>query len=797
MIRNYLKVAWRNLQRNKASTFINIAGLSLGMAVVILIGLWVYDEMSWDKYFRNYDRIVQVMQHQTLNGDVGTQGNLPMPLAPKLRQEYGSDFKYVVMSTYNDNHILGTNDKKIKQAGSFMEADAPNLLTLDMLRGNRNGLKEMSSIMLSASSAKALFGNAEPMGRIVKIDGEFPVKVTGVYADLPANTTFHDVAFISTWALYMTTEPWHIRNVNHWGNNSWMVYAQLNPGVDADAVSAKIKDVKLKGITLEGDKLGASFKPVVFVYPMSRWHLYAEFKNGICTGGKIEFVIMFGVIGLFVLVLACINFMNLSTARSEKRAKEVGIRKTLGSARTQLIGQFFSESLLMSVFAFALALIIVQLTLPWFNQVADKNMAILFNSSLFWLVSVGFSLLTGLLAGSYPAFYLSSFRPVKVLKGTFKAGRFAALPRKVLVVLQFAVSVTLIIGTIIVFKQVEYTKDRPVGYSRAGLLQVEVQTNDIHNHFTALKNDLLQTRVVASIAESGSPVTNVNAYYSDFTWEGKDPALQTNFGIIPVSPDYGKTVGWKIIAGRDFSKDFATDSLAVVVNEAAVKFMNMKDPIGKIMKEDHNYRIIGVVKDMVMTSPYLPVNPTLFFELGEAGSFINVRLNPNMGPHKAIEKIAPIFAKYNPQSPFDYKFADSEYAKKFQDEERIGKLAGFFTILAIFISCLGLFGMATFMAEQRTKEIGIRKVLGATVFNLWGLMSKDFVALVSIAIVIAIPTAYYFMQGWIKNYNYHTDLSWWIFAGTAAGAIIITLFTVSYQGIKSALTNPVKSLRSE
>ncbi len=355
----------------------------------------------------------------------------------------------------------------------------------------------------------------------------------------------------------------------------------------------------------------------------------------------------------------------------------------------------------------------------------------------------------------------------------------------------------LIIGTIIVFKQVEYSKDRPVGYSRAGLLQVEAQTNDMHNHFAALKNDLQQTGAIVNIAESGSPVTNVDSYYSDFTWEGKDPALQTNFGVIPVTPEYGKTVGWKIIAGRDFSRDFTTDSLAVVVNEAAVKFMNMKDPVGKIMRENHDYHIIGVVKDMVMTSPYEPVNPTLFFELGEAGSFINVRLNPNMGPHEAIEKIAPVFGRYNPQSPFDYKFADSEYAKKFQDEERVGKLAGFFTILAIFISCLGLFGMATFMAEQRTKEIGIRKVLGATVFNLWGLMSKDFVALVSIAIIIAIPTAYYFMQGWIKNYNYHTDLSWWIFAATAAGAIIITLLTVSYQGIKSALMNPVKSLRSE
>jgi len=797
MLRNYLKIAWRNLIKNKTQTFINIAGLSLGMAVVMLIGLWIHDELTWDRSFKNYDRIVSVMQHQTLNGDVGTQNNMPMPAAPKLKHDYMNDFTYVVRATYNYEHIIGTDEKKLSQSGSFMDPEAPDMFSLDMLKGNRDGLKDMSSVMLSASLAKALFGNADPMGHIVRLDGKFPVKVTGVYADLPRNNSFHDMAFLSTWSLYMTTMPWLKNNINHWGNNSWLVYAQLVPGADVNTVSAKIKDIKMKGLMLENDKTGEAFNPQVFLYPMSRWHLYSEFKNGVVTGGEIEFVWLFGMIGLFVLILACINFMNLSTARSEKRAKEVGIRKTLGSVRRQLIGQFFTESILIALGSFVLGILFVQLALPWFNQVADKQMYVLWNIAWFWIAGIGFALLTGVIAGSYPAFYLSSFQPVKVLKGTFKAGRFAAMPRKVLVVLQFTVSVILIIGTIVVFRQIQYSKDRPVGYTRAGLVQVSLATPNIHNHFAAVKSDLENTGAIAGMAESGSPVTNVGSYYSDFTWDGKDPNLQTNFGVVNVSPEYGKVISWKIIAGRDFSKNYATDSLAVIVNEAAVKFMNMKDPVGKIMREDRPYRIIGVVKDMVMGSPYEPVNPTLFFETNEPTSIVNIRLNPNIGAHEAISRLEPIFNRYDPESPFDYKFTDTEYAHKFANEERVGKLAGFFTILAIFISCLGLFGMASFMAEQRTKEVGVRKVLGATVFNLWQLMSTDFVVLVSISIIIAMPVARYFMNNWLKNYKYNTGISWWIFAITAAGAILITLLTVSYQSIRAAMANPVKSLRSE
>ena len=795
MIKNYLKIAWRNLTRSRAHTFINITGLSVGMAVAMLIGLWIWDELSYDKYFKSYDRIVQVMQHQTFNGNVGTQSDIPMPLGYKLRDDYKNDFKYVVLSTWTYAHILSFGDKKLTQQGNYMQAEAPDLFTLKMIKGTRSGLKDPSSIILSASLAKALFGDTDPMLQPLKIDNKWNVKVTGVYEDLPHNSSLAEIAFIAPWDLYMTTHQ--KTNITKWGNNSWQLFAQLSPNADINKVSARIKDLKLNAFTAEGNKLGLSFKPTVFLHPISKWHLYSEFKNGINTGGAIQFVWMFGIIGVFVLLLACINFMNLSTARSEKRAKEVGIRKTVGSLRSQLIGQFLIESVLISAFAFLFSILLVLLILPWFNQVANKTMQILWANPMFWILGLGFSLVTGLIAGSYPAFYLSSFKPVKVLKGTFKAGKLASLPRKVLVVVQFAVSVTLIIGTIIVFRQVQFTKNRPIGYDRTGLIQVEMKTDAIHQHFAAVRNDLLQSGAIVEMAESDSPLTGVYSNNSGLTWRDKDPNLQDDFGTVPVSHEFGKTAGWKLTDGRDFSRDILTDSSGIVLNEAAVKFMNFKHPVGETIKWYKDFKVIGVVKDMVMSSPYEPVKPTIFYITPYAPGIVDIRLNTGKSASEALRKIETVFKQYDPASPFDYKFTDEEYAKKFANEERVGKLAGFFTLLAIFISCMGLFGMASFMAEQRTKEIGVRKVLGASVFGLWRLMSIDFVVLVSISLLIAIPTAYYFMQGWIKDYKYHAELSWWIFGATAIGSITITLLTVSYQSIKAALMNPVKSLRSE
>jgi putative ABC transport system permease protein len=794
MIKNYLKVAWRNLIRNKAYSTLNIVGLAAGMAVALLIGLWINDEVSYNKSFPNYNQLAAVMQHQTFNGDITSQSSMPYLTGDELKKEYGSDFKQVSMSYWTDGHILTFGEKKITKMGNYFEPQITSMLSLKMIKGRPNALQDEHAVILSQSTANALFGAAEPMNKRIKIDNRFDVIVAGVYQDMPVNSDFNDLTFIAPWQLMIDNDKWPEKATNPWRKNAYRAFVQLRDGADLDRISAKIRDIKLRQVS----KADAAFKPAVFLQPMSKWHLYDEFKNGVNTGGQIAYVWQFGIIGFFVLLLACINFMNLSTARSETRAREVGIRKAIGSLRSQLIRQFFAESMLVAALSFLLALVLAQLLLPYFNEVADKKMQLLWGSPRFWLAGIGFTLFTGIIAGVYPALYLSSFQPVKVLKGTFKSGRYAALPRKMLVVIQFVISVFLIVGTLVVFRQVKYAMDRPVGYSRDGLVIVPMVTDDIHKNFTAVTSELKGSGLVTDIAEASSTATNVNEVDNGFEWRGKDPTLSGDFATYYGSVDMGKTIGWQIKEGRAFSRDFATDTAAMILNETAVKFMGLKHPVGETIKWDKRiYTVVGVIKDMIMGSPYEPVYRSVFVLDPGAQPIIDIRINPKASPHEALDKITAVFKHYNPSQPFDYKFTDDEYAKKFGDEQRIGKLAGGFAILAIFISCLGLLGMASFMAEQRRKEIGVRKVLGDTVFGIWRLLSTEFVILVIIALCLALPLSYYFMHGWLQHYVYHTDLSWQIFALTSAGAVIITLLTVSYQSIRAALTNPIKSLRSE
>jgi putative ABC transport system permease protein len=793
MVKNYFKTAFRNLYKNKGYSMINITGLSVGMAVAVLIGLWIWDELSFDRNFQNYNRIAQVVQNVTNNGEVQTWRQMPYPLAEELRKSYGGDFKYVVMSSGTGNNILAWGDKKLTKSGTFAEPQAPEMFSLKMLKGNREALKDPSSILISESTAKAYFGISDPISKILRIDNRENLKVAGVYEDLPKNSTFSDMAFIAPWQFFATVNELN-KMKEPWRPNFTSLYVQLADNADMASLSAKIRDVKLHHVSAQLSKK----KPALFLQAMSKWHLYDEFRNGLNVGGRIQYVWLFGIIGVFVLLLACINFMNLSTARSEKRALEVGIRKAIGSLRSQLIYQFFSESLLCVIIAFSFALLLVQLGLPFFNGIADKDMSILWSKPLFWIIVMGFSLITGLITGSYPAFYLSSFKPIKVLKGSFRVGRLAAIPRKILVVLQFTVSVMLIIGTIVVFRQIQFAKNRPVGYSRDGLVYVPMVTEDIHNHFAAVEADLLKSGSIESMAEAGSPPTGSAGSTSAVEWEGKDPNLSVDFPQNNVSYNYGKTIGWQFAEGRDFSKTYLSDSMAVVINESAVHFMGLKNPVGAAIKYYGNqFRIIGVSRDMVTESPYGQVRPTIYFLSKGPSSVVLLKINPKISTGEALGKIEKVFKTYNPAQPFEYQFVDLEYAKKFGNEERIGKLASSFACLAIFISCLGLFGMASFAAEQRIKEIGMRKVLGASVFNLWRLMSKEFVFLVIISLLIATPAAYYIMYNWLKNYEYHSNMAWWIFAYTGVGAMTITLLTVSYQSIKAALANPVKSLRTE
>jgi putative ABC transport system permease protein len=795
MFQNYLKIALRNLVKNKVYSFINIMGLAIGMAVATLIGLWINDELNYNKSFDNYSNLGQVRMYQTFNGIRGPQTAIPLPLGKELKNY--TDFKEVAMASWNFEHIVASGENKFTKKGMYVEPNFTKMFSLEIVNGTQNGLTDLNVIMISVSLAKSLFGDVNPLGKILKLDNKTDVSVTGVFKDFPKNSEFNEVTMFLSWSYYLADVSWIKSSMDQWDNNSWQCFVELREGSGFDQSTNKVKDIVLNKIPKEM----VTIQPELFIHPMNKWRLYSDVKNGKYEGGIITFVWLFGIIGLFVLLLACINFMNLSTARSEKRAKEVGIRKAVGSYKGQLIMQFLSESILTVIFAFIISILLVMLSISWFNELANKQMVLPYSSTNYWLVSLGFVLLTGLLAGSYPALYLSSFDPVSVLKGTFKVGRFASIPRKVLVVLQFTISVTLIIGTMIVYRQILFAKDRDAGYDRNDLMYVMLNTPEIRNaNYETFRNDLLNTAVVEEVSTSFSPVTMSWSNTVAFEWEGKEPNTKPLFSTVGTSINYAKSIGLQISQGRDFSSEFKTDSSALIINEAAAKLIGFKDPVGKYINSLNHGRkmqIIGIANNMIMESPFNPVRPTIFYLDPGAANVYNIKLKNSMPVSSSVEKIALVFKKFNPGSPFDYKFVDEEYNQKFATEERIGKLASFFAILAILISCLGLFGLASFVAEQRTKEIGVRKILGASVLNLWSLLSKDFIILVLIASLISIPISYNYLHNWLQKYEYHTEISWWVFVIAILGALVITLLTVSFQAIKAALMNPVKSLKTE
>lgn len=795
MYKSYLIIAWRNLLRNQGYSVINIGGLAVAMTIAMLIGLWAWNELSFDSDHPNYGRLVQVMQQQTVDGKVITGYAVPRPLENAMRDNYSGDFSAFSMSTWTNNDILNWGQQSISQTGCFVQADFPEMIALNMISGTRRGLDDPTSILLSASTAKALFGETDPLNETVRIGDRLDVKVTGIYEDFNANSSFDELKFLGSWELQVSTQDWMKRAADRWDNNSFQLFAQLAPDADLNKVSDKVKTVR--AIHSKDN----TFKPQVILHPMNEWHLYSNWENGVKTGGEIELVWMFAVIGVAVLLLACINFVNLATARSEKRAREVGIRMTIGSVRSQLIQQFLSESLLVVSMAFVLAVGVVQITLPWFNVLSGKSIEIAWSHPAFWLTSLSFVIITSLLAGSYPAFFLSSFRPVHALKNAFNTGRRGTLPRKILVVFQFTISIVLIIGTLIIYEQIQYSKNRPIGYDRDGLVVMPVMSPDLHGKFEALHTELKNTGAVVEVSESSSPLTEIYNNTNSFSWAGKDPNLQSSdFGVIAVGMDYGAAIGWEVKEGRDFSYDFVTDSMALILNEAAVDFLNVQNPIGmEITRGDDRFHVIGIVKDLIIESPYHQVRPSIYGldVKSESANWINMKLNPTLNTNEAIARIETVMKKHAPSAPFVYKFSDIEYGNKFAAEERIGKLAYVFTVLAVFISCLGLVGLASFVTERHTKEIGIRKVLGATVIQLWSRFSSGFVALVALSSLPAVPLAYYGMSVWLEKYPYHISISWQTIAGSVVAALAMALMTVSYQSVRAAMMNPVKSLKSE
>lgn len=798
MFKNYLKIAIRNLRKNKVYSTLNISGLAVGMAATILIGLWVADELTQNNYFKKKERIAQILQHQTVNGVTYTNNAIPRPLEFALRNKYNDNFKHIVMSSWTQPRYLEFQKKTINFRGNFMQEGAIDMLNLEIIKGEKNGLKEKNSIMLSETTAKALFGNEDAVGKIIKDNGTSNLKVTSIYKDIPESNTFSELKFIMPWKYYITTQDWIKSSVKNWGNNSFGLFVEINKNTDMNTISEKIAKVKQ-----EGDPELIEYNPILFLHPMKDWHLKSKFENGVNVGGRIENVWLFGIIGTFILILACINFVNLSTARSEKRALEVGIRKSIGSKREQLIFQFLSETFILVLISFSFAIGIVMLSLDGFNNIAQKVITFPWTSSYFWSISFLFIFVTSILAGSYPAIYLSSFNPVSVLKGTFKSGKNSNLPRKVLVVTQFTISVALIIGTLVVSNQIEFSKNRPTGYDKEQLVQLPVMSADFKGKAELMRNQFKASGAVVEMATTSSPTTQIWSNRSGYTWEGKPEGFQEDLAYTEVSYEFVETLGVKVLLGRGFSREFPSDSTAVIINKTAMEYMGLKDPIGKYIKniyEDNertNLKIVGVIDDIVTESPYEPVKQAMYvFQINE-GAYYNLRLNSKNSVRENLDIIENIFTHNFPNLPFEYQFIDDEYDIKFRAEERISSLARIFTFLAIFISCLGIFGLASFVAEQRTKEIGVRKVLGASVSQLWVLLSKDFLFLVVLALLLASPVAYYIMSQWLLKFSYRTDVGWEVIALAGFGALFITLVTVSFQAIKAAISNPTTSLRSE
>lgn len=799
MLRNYLKIAFRGLRKNPLFSLLNILGLAVGMAFALLVGLWVRQQLSYDGFHQHGDRIAMVMKNSLANDEKRTQADLPLPLFDELKVKY-PDVKRLTRLDFGSTRSLKVGETKVSKPGYYADPDFLTMLSFPLVKGQaETALQNPNSIVLTESLSQALFGNTNPMGQIIRLDNQYDMMVTGVAKDVPKNSSLA-FDFLVPFEFNISTNPGVQRERSRWGNNFVRTIVELQEGSSTEAFSAKIQN-------LIRQKLNDPKAGTLFLHPLPKWHLYGEFKNWVNTGGRIDYVRLFGLLGLFVLLVACINFMNLTTARSEKRAKEVGVRKAVGSQRFQLIGQFLTESLLTSFLAFTLSLLLIALLSPFLNELGFDGLSLrdlgsvgpgLPATSVWLLLGVlGASTFTGLLAGSYPALYLSSFVPVKVLKGTFLPGRSATLPRKMLVVTQFTFSIVLIISTAIVFQQIHHAKNRSLGYNPNNLISLGA-TPDLQANFPALKRELLNTGLIEAVSKASSPMTAIYSAWTDFSWAGKDPTTDVLMSVIMTEYDYEKTAGLTLRQGRAFSRAFSTDSSAVLLNEAAVKIIGFKNPIGQTINfGDEKLTVIGVIDNVVMTDPFSPVRPAIVMFNPDRVGDISLRLKTGVDVKKALATIQPIVEGFNPAYPFAYHFVDQEFEKKFAAENQAGKLAGIFAGLAIFISCLGLFGLAAFTAERRTKEIGIRKVLGASVGNVWALLSQDFVGLVLIACLIASPLAGWFMNGWLEKYPYRIDISYWVFLLAALGAILITLLTVSFQSIKAALVNPVKSLRNE
>ncbi len=792
MFKSYLKTAWRNIIRSKGFSVINIMGLALGLACSLIIMLWVNDEKSVDAFHKNKNYLYQVYERNYFDGKIDAGYSTQGLLADELKRvvpevQYASGFESVAPP--GSSSTFETGEKIAKMNGMFASEDFLKMFTYPLLQGSTaTALNEPGSIAISKHMAEYFFGNAEnAMNKTIRFENNEDLKVTAVFDNVPANSS-QQFDFLRTWGDFIKQNDW----VHNWGNTDPQTFIQLKPGADAAKVQAKIKDFIYN--YRQKDK---SFIMELALQPYAERYLHSNFKHGYLSGGRIEYVNLFSIIAVFILLIACINFMNLATARSAKRAKEVGIRKVVGALRSTLIAQFVGEAVLLTFLSIIIAIIITALALPAFNQLTGKQLSLPFNQPTFWLTILGLILITGFVAGSYPALFLSSLKPVRVLKGSLKFSWGASFFRKALVVFQFAMSVFLIIAMIVVYKQLNYIQTKNLGYDRDNLIYIPIE-GDLVKNYEAFKQEALSNTDIVNVSKMRNSPTAIFHHTGDIYWPGKDPNLTISFADGVVGYDFVKTMNLQLQAGRDFSKDYGTDSAAFLLNETAVKKIGLNDPIGKtITWGRHEGQIIGVMKDFHFNSLHETIEP-LIMRLDENWTWGTILVRIKAGKTKeSIASLQKICKQVNPKFPFTYQFSDLEYAKLYESEAVVSKLSNIFAFLAIFISCLGLFGLATFTAEQRTKEIGVRKVLGASSTNIVRLLSANFLKPIILAFLIAFPAAWYAMNNWLQNYAYTISIEWWMFALAGLLTICIAFITVSYQSIQAAVANPVKSLRME
>ncbi|HEV3223735.1 MAG TPA: ABC transporter permease [Puia sp.] len=786
MLKNYIKIALRNLFRNKGFSVINISGLAIGMASAILILLWVQNEISYDRFHEKNSRLYEVWENSIYDGALQTGLPTPQLMGPALKNDY-PEIESATRVSWNMSILFGYGDKHLKASGIWVDPSFLTMFSFPLLIGDiKTALNDPHSLVITEKMSKKLFGDENPIGKVVKFDNSENFIITGLLKDLPNNTDF-DFEFLES-ATFMESKGYMDAD---WTDVSIRTFVLLKPNTRLADINSKIKNIVIK-------YSGGRSKDESFLYPVSQLRLYSKFVDGKPTGGRIETVRLFTLIAVFILLIACINFMNLSTARSEKRAKEVGIRKVAGALKKSLIAQFLIESIIISAIAGFIALIIVQFSLPAFNQLTQKQLFIDYTNFNFWLICIGFVMFTGMLAGSYPAFFLSNFKPVAVLKGTFKKVNALVTPRKILVVSQFTFAIILVISTIIIVQQIKYAQERNSGYDKNNLAYVFIE-GDIPKNYQLIKYELINSGTAIAVSQTMAPLTQSWSSGMSLNWQGKDPNTRPTFDRSTTDGGIIKTAGLELVQGRDIDiNKYPTDSTACIINESAAKIMNFKNPIGQLVFDDPiNWHIVGVIKDFILQSPYDKTRPIIFKGPKYGSNVLNIKFNSRYSTAQNLATAEKIFKKYNPAYPFEYHFIDEEYAKKFSDQQQTGILAGLFAGLTIFISCLGLFGLATYMAESRIKEVGVRKILGASVSNITALLSKDFVKLVVISIFIASPISWYFMKQWLMGFDYRIHISWFVFAMAGLTAIIIALITVSFQAIKAAIANPVTSLRSE